>query len=390
MTGSHHPTDLDTAQLTVLARARYEAVQLRPYFASILFAMRPLAVEGLGTVAVDAAGRLYVDFDVFTQWTLGEQAGALIHEATHLLRDHSRRSDRLAAQPFLWNVAADAEINDDIDVTLPTGAITPSALGYPGDLVAEVYYHHLVDDGVEGTHPDCGSCAGGPRRQWELGDVDGDAGLGEDDLEVIRGRVAAEISQQDPGTVPAGDVRWAKAHGRSKVNWRAILRRAVTGAGRGPGSSDWTYSRPSRRRVPGPGILRPSTFQPKHTLAVIIDTSGSMDSDDLSRSVTDVIALCSVLSATTVKVISCDATASLVHWTGSRSVALVGGGGTDLREAFALAETLRPRPSTIVCCTDGYTPWPERSPHARTIVVLTGSHPLRSLPPWVSAVVEST
>ena len=45
-----------------------------------------------------------------------------------------------------WNLAADAEINDDLvagDAVKPAAAVTPSALGLPDSLTAEEYWAAL-------------------------------------------------------------------------------------------------------------------------------------------------------------------------------------------------------------------------------------------------------
>ena len=50
-------------------------------------------------------------------------------------------------------------------------------------------------------------------------------------------------------------------------------------------------------------------------------------------------------------------------------VQLIGGGGTDMGAGLAAATGLRPRPQVVVVLTDGWTPWPARSPRAVSVVV---------------------
>ena len=82
------PDDLDRAKLSA---ARLWAANKCPYFASGLFAMAPVAVHELGTMAVDPGWRVYIDPKVLDIWSVPEVGSVLIHELCHLLRDHASR-----------------------------------------------------------------------------------------------------------------------------------------------------------------------------------------------------------------------------------------------------------------------------------------------------------
>ncbi len=84
-TPSARPTT--PAQDAILALWRAKALERMPYFAPILFSLRVLAAPGLGTFAVDAKHRLYVDFEAVAAWSALENAEALLHECGHLFRD---------------------------------------------------------------------------------------------------------------------------------------------------------------------------------------------------------------------------------------------------------------------------------------------------------------
>ena len=72
----------------------------------------------------------------------------------------------------------------------------------------------------------------------------------------------------------------------------------------------------------------------------------------------------------TVPVIDCDAAVQAVRRVRrSAEVALAGGGGTDMGAGLEAAFALTPWPQVVVVLTDGYTPWPERAPHAGKVVV---------------------
>ncbi len=125
---------LATAQVGVDAAMFLLSMQ-RPYLASALWAMQRVQLPGLGTFAVDRRWRLYYDPEAAAAWSVDEVAGVLYHEVCHLLRAHADRGSALGADPLVWNLAADAEINDDLEeeagVVLPAGAVMPASLGNP-------------------------------------------------------------------------------------------------------------------------------------------------------------------------------------------------------------------------------------------------------------------
>jgi hypothetical protein len=153
------------------ARGSTAAVQA-PYLAAALFSVSPVASPGLGTFAVDARWRLYMDPDRFATWTPSQAAAVLIHEIGHLLRDHAGRAESAGVDDHRrWNYAADAELNDDLieaGTDLPPGCVTPQSLGcQPGGL-AETYYASIAappppsaNAAGDGT---CGSGPGGSPR----------------------------------------------------------------------------------------------------------------------------------------------------------------------------------------------------------------------------------
>lgn len=132
--------------------ARMAAVEAMPYFARAVFAMVPVAMPGLGTFAVDRHWRLYIDPAMLGSadgWTIPQASAVLLHEVGHLLREHAARGDAvdMPVDRAMWNIAGDAEINDDLlsaGLGLPSGAVTPAGIGCQDGHAAEVYYRHLV------------------------------------------------------------------------------------------------------------------------------------------------------------------------------------------------------------------------------------------------------
>jgi predicted metal-dependent peptidase len=388
---------------TRLAAGRLWAATRMPYFATALFALRPVAAPGLATFAVDTGWRLYVDPATAGDWTIEEIGAVLIHEVLHLLRDHASRgqdqgvNDRTAAA---WNTACDAEINDDLveaALPLPGEPILPSTLGRRPGQLAETYYRSRR----RARGPDCGSGVHGRPRPHEAEALAGDpdAGLdGIDPLEAagIRRQAAAAVlaaAGKSPGSVPAGLQRWASIELEPVVDWRrelaACVRRATYETA---GRVDYSPGRRNRRAAAVSPVILPGLVRPVPSVAVVIDTSGSVDEEELSAAVAEVGGITAAIGARQhrVTVFAVDEEVQAVsRAAGGRDIQLAGGGGTDMGKGLAAAAALRPRPHVVVVLTDGWTPWPARPPAGATVVVgLIGAEATApdTLPAWAHAV----
>lgn len=389
-------TALSPDAMERFAAVRLRAVDACPYLATALYRLVPVCAPGLGTFAVDRYWRVYVDPVTLFEWTVPEAAGVMLHEAGHVIRAHAERSDIEGVQDHLrWNYAGDAEINDDLleaGITLPQGVITPAAMGWPLSERAEVYYRHgfppgfiPAGDGGDGGDGDgdgdgsCGSGAGGRARSWELDPLDTDApDMSEGEADLTRRQVAQDVQNhaKSRGTVPSGWASWAAdVLAPPKVDWRRQFAGAIrTAVARAAGMVDYSYTRPGRRRVPK--VLTPSMFRPTPSVAVVMDTSGSMSDDDLRAAASEIQGMVrrAGVSGEQLKMLATDAA---VH--GVQAVRRVqdlefrGRGGTDMCVGIAAAMALRPVPDVIVVLTDGETPWPEARPNARVVVGLVRS-----------------
>jgi predicted metal-dependent peptidase len=397
--------------LVKLSAARLWAADRYPYFATGLFALVPVATPGLGTFAVDTRWRLYVDPDVVTRWKVPQLAAVLIHELSHLLRDHEQRALEAGVghtQYQDWNMAADAEINDDLiaaGLDLPEDPVTPSALGWPEAGLAETYFQLLHRNARSPRSkksngpptPECGSGAHGEPRPWDLpSDADVPA-VGREVAELLRRQVAVDVANhhRSAGHVPAGWLRWAEVTLRSTVDWRRVLAAEIRrGLHRAAGRADFTFARRSRRASVAGDVILPGTFRPSPELALVLDTSGSMGPGELSAALAEVDGILSRLglAARRVPVLACDTeVGALSKVARATDVVLAGGGGTDMGAGIAAAARLRPRPQVVVVLTDGYTPWLASAPRGISVVVgLIGrARPAHGhgVPPWARAVV---
>ncbi|MEV7978245.1 VWA-like domain-containing protein [Streptomyces sp. NPDC086519] len=371
--------------LDKLYAARLQAARARPYLATALFALHVVASRQVPTMAVDKHWRCYVSPAFVDRMPEEDLAGVWVHEVSHLLRDHHARSDRVARQRGLtgagerlrMNIAADLEINDDAygdGLAQPQGAVRPYMLRLPEGRLMEEYLRQfrLGPLTQDLTWLDCGSGADGREREWDLG-PDGAHGLSEQERDGVRFRVAQAIAGR-PGSTPDGWRRWAEEAFHPPQPWRELLGAAVRSAAAAAGAGDdYSYGRPSRRSAGLPGVVLPSLRRRPPRVSVVIDTSGSVSDAELGRALLEVAAIARAVGGRRdlVSVLSCDAAARTVQpLCRAEGIALVGGGGTDLRAGFARALRARPAPDVVVALTDGQTPWPKTQPACRTVVGL--------------------
>ena len=386
-----------------LAAARLWAATKFPYLATGVFGAQVIADRGSGTVSVDESWRMHADPEVTAEWTPAQLGSVLIHHVCHLLRTHGERAQGTGVRPDEaadWVRAADAEINDDLvpaGLELPGRPVLPRDLRAEDGLLAEQYFAGMrrqagqaaENQARSGPWLDCGSGADGIPRPGQGQGSEG--GLPRWQADLLRRQVAQDVIAhgKQPGTVPAGLLRWAEEALSPKVNWRAVLaaelRRAVAEVS---GAVDYSYRRPSRRStVAGPVVL-PALRRPVPEVAVVCDTSGSMTEDLLAMVLAEVEGLLRALGlARQVRVLACDtAVAPAQRVSSARQVELIGGGGTDMGAGIGAAAALRPRPAVTVVLTDGYTPWPAAAPKGMRVVVGLLGDGAPDAPPWTRSV----
>ena len=183
--------------------------------------------------------------------------------------------------------------------------------------------------------------------------------------------------------------RWADEILEPTISWQRLLVSAVRhGAADVAGRVDFSYRKPSRRSASVPDVVLPSLRQPLPKVAMVLDTSGSMDDHLLAQSLAEVQGVLRGLGVGRryLRIVCCDAKAFEAQKVlQARDVELLGGGGTDMGAGLAKAAEIRPRPDLIVVLTDGHTPWPEAPP--RGIRVIVGlMDPTGRVPDWAKAI----
>ena len=166
---------------------------------------------------------------------------------------------------------------------------------------------------------------------------------------------AARLARAE-GNLPGAVAETVESAHTRLVDWRTLLRRFLVDAAK----SDYSWSLPNRRFIDS-GLYLPSIHsEGLDTLAVIIDTSGSLPTETLAEFWAELRALASELRPERVIVLQVDAmvqdAAEYSAFDLPESVEIHGRGGTDFRPGFEWLEEQGIQPGlclyfTDMCCT---------------------------------------
>ena len=388
-----------------LLAARMWVARHRPYYARALFACPIELTYETRTLAIYDHWHIEANPRFAASHTVGEVAAGLIHELNHLLRDHSGRFLRSGLPDealWLWRIAAEFEINDDLrddGLEMPVWALYPEAVGLEPGRTAEQYYRDMLDMARPPDHSAEQMCDHDYRVSDDDSGADGkDRGDERPSLarrEQLRRQAARDVIDHQrahgEASLPEGLGRWAATLTEPKLDWRRLLASEVRkGVRRRPGTGDADWARPPRRPDESP-VLRPGTARPAADIAVIVDTSSSMRPADHSQALTEIQAILrAAVPGEAVRVHSADVgVITSQDITQARQIRLAGGVGTDMGQAVIDAAAARPRPAVIIVITDGGTTWPPARPPevaGTVIVVLTRPDWACEVPRWITAV----
>lgn len=339
--------------------------QHHPFFEA-LFLMAPTEVtDSVPTAATDGE-RLFFNPAFVETLSPGALAGLVVHELLHCALLHvprRRERDRL-----LWNIAADIHVNGMIrgmkHLRLPDGAVEEPALAH---LPVEEIYDKLLSskqvrhalglvDLLDLPADSDGSIQGAVER---LGTFWGDA--------VHRARAASQAALA--GAVPSGIDRLISEVHTPSLDWRSMLWRFMV---RTP--DDFVGF---DRRHFWQGLYLDALDGESVDVDVCVDTSGSVDDEQLREFLSEVRGILSAYPAVRCRLYYCDAKCAGpfdVHVDRPLPVAK-GGGGTAFGPFFAASSSDdrdRARaPRLAVYLTDGHGTFPAVAPVRPVLWVVT-------------------
>lgn len=384
---------------TKLSAARTKLIIDRPFLGALVLRM-PMK-EGdprwCSTIGTDARN-FYYNPGYIESLTLDQTQFALAHEAMHCALSHfSRREHRVQHR---WDVACDLAINP---ILIREGMTpVPGALfnvGYEG-MMAEEIYPLVKDDTEEETHDDHFY----NEQQRSSGDEKGTSRHadeeqgGENGMNAALADVPQPLSEQEKeqlsvqwGQRLAGAAQQAMQAGKlsgalrqlvdhllqPQLPWRMMLARYMSMASR----DDYSYMRPSRRE--GEAIF-PSLRSAQVDVFVVIDTSGSINPDEMRAFVSEIDAIKGQVRAR-ITLFACDFQLaeqgpwSFEPWEEFKLPAQIqGGGGTRFTPVFDWINQQGSNPQVLLYFTDAEGEFPRSEPAFPVIWLVKG----RGTVPW--------
>lgn len=379
MSESDDPT-LHSRASDEVGRAVIALIRAEPFFGHLLSGINRKITNETPSVGVSFRnGRplLAVNPDFFVNELPddGMRTAVIKHEVLHLLLDHAGRFDAAWMDQQLYDLAADLVINQFIGEQwpLPPGAITLDSFDFvlPPDMTLEWYYRTLVerrDDVPPEMQPDHSD-----HDQWSE-DEQNESAMGRHELAKALND-AKDRSGENYALIPEQIQEMVESlidELQPSVDWRRVIR-LFTEASRRTRISN-TLRRPSKRYGSYPGIK----VKRLHRLAVIIDTSGSINEEALGDFFAEVRSIWR--QGSEVMIIEADNTVRKTwEFRGDVPEKMTGRGGTSFDPALHWVVDAHPPFDAALYFTDGKARAPKVQPRCAVLWVLPSNGDVHAL-----------
>lgn len=354
-------------------------LQGSPFLVSLLYRCKIVATKSIVTAGVDKDFRLLINPEFFAKLNLREKAFVLFHEIIHLAFLHPQRME--GKEPENFNIAADCVTNTLLDYfsLIPKQCQFSIVTADKIALLVNKSEEEIKKFSVETIYQllklvekeklmkrigmplyDLFSDKKLARQIKEEAVIQqGDSGFYDENLTLEERKTywreavsTAILAQKTAGYLPTGLARIFDEFLKSKLNWRSLLKKEITiGLGKTK-VIDWRKTSRKHPLLPGLQSLE------KPTIFSLIDTSGSISQQELSRFLSENFTILRLQAR--IVIIPWDAQVydpieieNPSHFLVKTREKIRGGGGTVIYPALTKALQLMKQQDIVIVFTDG-------------------------------------
>jgi predicted metal-dependent peptidase len=355
-----------------LTTARVGLLLKAPFFGNMATRMRLIdASDWCPTAATNGRDFMY-NKDFVTKLSVKKLEFLFAHEICHAIFDHFGRCGSRDRQ--LANIAQDYAVNQILVDERIGEKITEVKICYDSKyrgMAWEEIYDELYEKAEKISLPDLLKQLGdlldehinedgsGPGKEGDK-DGKGKPTISKEDLQRIRDEIKEAMVQSaaaaGAGKVPAGIQRLIKDMTEPKISWRQLIRQEIQSIIR----NDYSFQRPNRKSMHSGAILPGMKQDTTIDVAIAIDMSGSIGTEDASTFLGEVKGIMDQYEDFKIHLWCFDTEIyNYVQITQDNSMDLLdyepqGGGGTDFEINFQFMLDQGIEAKKFIMFTDGY------------------------------------
>ena len=355
-----------------VARTTKSLIFTEPFYGLFLIGINKQYSDRIPTAGVSKHGigmQLTINPDFYINLSEDHRYGLIKHELLHIAFGHLLLRD-LYADHKLFNIAADLEINQYIlESKLPEGGLLLSSfpeLNLPKKAGTKKYYELLEQAQQDGTCPSLDSLMDkmNGESQYCHGTWDEFEELPEADKKLVQKQIEHQLKDTAASTVKkCGNVPGELAdliHRLThieppKFDWKGYLKRFV-------GNSSIVYTKKLRRKynkryAANPGLK----IKFKNHILVGVDTSGSVNNDELKEFFSELAHMCK--TGHKISVAQCDTKLRTVEeFNPKKDWEIHGRGGTSFQPVIDHYNEKKGSYTALIYLTDGEAYAPDDCP----------------------------
>ena len=442
-----------------ISRAKMQLYRSYPFYSYLVENMNFIQDDTIPSIGVNARGDCYYNEEWINSLTIcavfgrtesiipNELLGVLAHEVLHLSFLHCTRGKNRTITingGTLWNVAVDMIVNAILvkeRMMLPKDGILPlpvtqtnleednfivygievkGVLSLSAEEIYEILKNALKQKMKEqkGKGQGQGEEEGNENAIYVSGldeegtkgfdshdrfnetkdEIDGQEGESKEGQEKPKPKDWSRLAKDAynysklQGKEPAHLGRDFEVYNKSYINWKFVIENTIKK--RIP--SDYTFSRLNRKFI-SQGYYLPGYEGEEITVLFSLDTSGSMSKDELSKAITEMMAISRQFRVVEMRLLiwDCEMHEDILLKDNVteqiKNIQISGGGGSSMLPVYNYIKTKKydKKHNLMFTFTDGYVDYPKNRPCIDTYLLLVGQHiPKSEAPKWMVGVID--